>query len=49
MVEHKLRTQNNQFGFSECGRALHIVGGDAVDDWDCVSCKNCLKHWGKKG
>ena len=45
MVIHKLKNRNGAFAFSECGRALHIVGGDAVDDWENVSCKNCLKHW----
>lgn len=46
MVTHKLKNKNGAFAFSECGRALHIVGGDAVDDWDNVTCKNCLKHLG---
>lgn len=44
MVTHKLRTENNGFAFSKCGKALHIVGGDAADDWEDVTCKICLKH-----
>ena len=45
MVTHKLGTQgqNGRFAFSVCGRALHAVGGDAVDEWEEVDCKNCLK------
>lgn len=45
MVTHKLRTLNRSFAFSECGRSLHIVGGESVDDWENVECKQCLKHY----
>ncbi len=46
MVIHKLGTQNGRFTFSKCNRALHIVGGEAADDWEDVECKQCLKHRG---
>ncbi len=50
MVTHKLKNQskNGRFAFTECGKALHLTGGYAVDDWDDVECKNCLKHQGEK-
>ena len=43
MVTHKLRSGGGAFAWSECGRALHIVGGQAVTNWDVVDCKQCLK------
>lgn len=39
---HKIRTQNKGFTFSECSRALHIVGGQATTNWGNVTCKQCL-------
>lgn len=51
MVIHKLanhsKSKGKQFAFSECGKALHIVGGDACSDWDGVTCKNCLRYQDK--
>ena len=45
MVMHRLRRgKGGRFAFSECNRALHIVGGKAVKTWENVTCKNCLKH-----
>lgn len=43
-VKHKLKNQNGGFAFSECGKALHIVGGEACESWEYVTCKNCLTH-----
>ena len=43
MTIHKLRNENGAFAFSECGKALHITGGQATRDWKDVTCKRCLK------
>jgi len=44
MAIHKLKNQNKDFAFSECGKALHLIGGQATKFWEDTTCKNCLKH-----
>ena len=44
MAVHKIRKQDKSFAFSECGKALHLVGGTAVKEWENTTCKNCLNH-----
>jgi hypothetical protein len=44
VVIHKFtNTSTDAFCFTECGRALHIEGGQAVSAWEAVTCKQCLK------
>jgi len=51
MVVHKLRreSKDGQYGFSACGKALHLIGGTATKSWNAVTCKHCLKHQKKQG
>jgi len=48
-VWHKLtKGSNATYGFSVCGRCLHKHGGAGCEVWKGVTCKQCLKHKGKR-
>lgn len=43
---HKMTDNEMQnCAFTECGKVLHMCGGNASTEWDNVDCLNCLKHF----
>jgi len=44
-IIHKIQHgASYMFPMTECGRALHIKGGNGSRRWAIVNCKKCLKN-----